>query len=414
MSIALLTIGTELTRGELHNTNNTLLAQELSERGYEVTTMLTVDDDPGRIVASLALLSGSHRAVVCTGGLGPTTDDLTTCCVAEFLRVPLVRDEASLEQIRARFASADRTMSPSNEKQADFPQGAWVMPNPRGTAPGFSVALGSCQGFFMPGVPSEMHGMFLEHVLQRLFVAERSVVAARVQTYGLAEAEVNERLQGIELAHGVTLGYRASSTHIEVKVLTETQTGESREQAQYRAERVIDAVCERLGPVAFGRGNTDLSQEIGRALLARGLTLGVAESCTGGLVSEWLTRSAGASRYYQGGVCSYANQVKEALLHVPAETLTTHGAVSEATARAMAEGARRALGSDVGLAFTGVAGPEGGTAEKPVGLVHWAVATPQGTQAFVRVFSGSRNAIQKRAAVAGLATLLQLLRGALV
>lgn len=409
MKIAILTIGTELTRGELQDTNGHFLATELTERGYKITTMLTVDDDEQRIVVALHRLAAEHHALFITGGLGPTTDDLTTACVAKALGVSLVRDEASLERIRSRLVSHP-AVSPSNQKQADFPEGATILPNDWGTAPGFSVQIADCQVFSLPGVPSEMGPMFLNQALPLLRPPERPVATARVQTHGLPEAEVNERLRGIEEEHGILIGYRASHSQIEVKVLAEAREGESQSDTQVRAEAVIAVICERLGEFAYGRGKTSLPEELAKALLARGWTLGLAESCTGGLVSEWITRRPGASLYYRGGVSCYANEVKERLLGVSHATLTTHGAVSEETARAMAEGARRVLGSDVALSFTGIAGPDGGTSEKPVGLVHWAVTTPQGTLTFQRVFRGSRDGIRKRAAITGLASLLLHLR----
>ncbi len=409
MTLALLSIGTEITRGELVDTNSQWLAEALTDRGHEVTEMATVDDHTPRIVEALSRLAEFHQAIVCTGGLGPTTDDLTTSAAAALLGVPLVRHADSLELIRARFAAHGRSVTPSDEKQADFPEGALVLPNDRGTAPGFSAAIGKSRAFFLPGVPHEMRAMFEAEVLPRLPEPSKRIAAVRLRTFGLPESEVNDRLRGVEDELDVLIGYRASFPEIEVKVLS---SRDSAVEAEGAARTAADEVKRRLGEkIVYGEGaKASLPQTVGSLLAERGLTLGLAESCTGGLVSESITAVPGASAYYRGGICSYANEVKQNLLGVPRETLERSGAVSEETARAMAEGARRALGVDVALAITGIAGPSGGTEEKPVGLVHWAVATAERTVAKHRVFPARRWQVQKLAAWAGLASIrLELL-----
>ncbi|MBN9166269.1 MAG: competence/damage-inducible protein A, partial [Myxococcales bacterium] len=217
----MLSIGTELTRGELVNTNASWLATGLTELGFEVIEHCTVDDDKGRIVAALDRLARAAKVIVCTGGLGPTTDDLTTVAVAAALGVGIERDEASLDHIRRRFEKLGRTMSESNAKQADFPAGAAILPNPIGTAPGFAVEIHGARAFFMPGVPREMKRMFDEHVVPRIReVAPNDSHQLRFRTFGLPESVVGEKLDGIEAAFpGVTIGYRAHFPEIEVKVL---------------------------------------------------------------------------------------------------------------------------------------------------------------------------------------------------
>lgn len=409
LTVAVLCTGSELTRGELVNTNATWLAEALTALGFEVAAIDCVADDRARIREALERLGRAHTAVVCTGGLGPTTDDLTTECVAELLGVPLVRDAESLELIRARMARFGRTMAASNAKQADFPAGATILPNGRGTAPGFSVRLGQALAFFLPGVPSEMKAMFTDSVVPALDPLERPrQFQVRLGTYGMAESEVNDRLAGIEAAYDVLIGYRASIPTIEVKVLARA---ESVEAARVRAEAAAVEVRTRLGDVVF----TDSVQTYPAALLAllesRGVTLALAESCTGGLVSELLTDVPGSSRTFLGGAVVYSNALKTALLGVPEALIAAHGAVSREVAEAMAEGARVRLGADVGLALTGIAGPGGGTAEKPVGLVHWAVATRDGVTAREQVFPGDRTQVRRRAAYAGLALVRRTLLG---
>lgn len=409
MTCAILSIGTELTRGELLDTNSHWLAERLLELGHEVVEMGTVDDDEPRIAEALERLARRNRLLFVTGGLGPTTDDLTTRTVAGVLGVPLVRDEASLEIIRQRLAARGREMAASNAKQADFPEGAEILPNGRGTAPGFSVTLGSAQAFFFPGVPLEMKEMFNEHVAPRLPKPEGARRAIHLRSFGLPESEVNDRLAGIEEEYGVTLGYRASFPEIEIKVLARGAHGG---EVEARCRAAADLVIERLGrTVVYGEGHVTLAGAVGILLADLGWTLGLAESCTGGLVSELVTNVPGSSAYYVGGVCCYANQVKTSVLGVGADTLGDYGAVSEPVARQMAEGACRVLGADVALSITGIAGPTGGTPDKPVGLVHWAVHTPRGTTARHMVFPGTRRQVQQLAAYAGLASVRAELLG---
>jgi nicotinamide-nucleotide amidase len=405
MSAAVFCIGTELTRGEIVNTNASWLAEELTDRGIEVGTIEAIADDRPLIVETLHRLSAKHLVIVCTGGLGPTTDDITSECVAEVLGVPLVRDEASLAAIRARMEKFGREMAESNKKQADFPAGARVLDNRKGTAPGFQVALGHAQAFFMPGVPREMKSMFGEQVAPALepFV-KGQMFQVRLKTFGMTESAVNDRLAGIEAEHAVTLAYRAHFPEIEVKVLA--RGGDCPE----RARAAADAVIARLGlDVVYGEGDVTFAQQLGKLLVERKCTLAVAESCTGGTVGRLLTERGGASDFFVGGVISYANRVKEGLLGVPAPLLAEHGAVSAPVARAMAQGALAALDSDLALALTGVAGPGGGTADKPVGLVHFAVASAAGISDRQMVFPGSRTQVRDLAAFAGLSLVRKVL-----
>ncbi len=402
MSAAILCIGTELTRGELQNTNATWLAEALTTIGFDVQDIACVDDDRTRIEAALSRLSQVHEVLVCTGGLGPTTDDITTECAARLAGVELVRDRPSLELIRERLSRFGRQMAPSNAKQADFPRGCRILPNANGTAPGFELQLNRSLAFFMPGVPFEMKAMFesfIEPAIVPLLGDRHYQVLLR--TFGLPESEVNDRLAGIEAEFGVVIGYRATLPEIEVKVLARA---DNVRLAQERAERGARAVRERLGEeVVFAEGKTRFPEAVCSQLLAKSQTLALAESCTGGLVSELLTAHSGSSAVFRGGAVTYSNESKIALLGVPAVLLARFGAVSAEVARAMAEGARLAFSADIALSLTGIAGPTGGSAEKPVGLVHYAVATAAGVSDRRTVFTGNRDQIRRRAAFAGLA-----------
>lgn len=402
MTCAVFSIGTELTRGELVNSNAAWLSAGLTDLGFEVIEHCVVDDDKARIVAALDRLARSVKIIVCTGGLGPTTDDLTSEAVAAALGVELVRDEASLDHLRRRFEKLGRTMSESNAKQADFPQGATILSNPVGTAPGFMVEIRGAHAFFMPGVPHEMQRMFDDHVVPRIReFAPNDSHQIRFRTFGLPESVVGEKLSGVESAFpGVTIGYRAHFPEIEVKVLARSS---DRTAATDLAERAAAEVRSRLGDVIYGQGEDTFAGVVGRALRTRGWTLAIAESCTGGLVGHLLTKEPGASDYLVLDAVTYANSAKQAVLGVDEEVLRGHGAVSAEVATRMAEGARRVSGADVALAITGIAGPTGGTEAKPVGLVYLAVSTAKGTVVKEQRFPGERRWIQTLASYVGLA-----------
>ncbi len=415
MTCAVLSIGTELTRGELVNSNAAWLSAGLTDLGFEVVEHDVVDDDQDRIIAALERLAKFADVIVCTGGLGPTTDDLTTVAVAAALGVGLVRDEASLDHIRRRFERLGRPMSDSNAKQADFPEGSTVLANPVGTAAGFEAKVHNARAYFMPGVPHEMKRMFDEQVVPRIRdIAPNDSHQIRFRTFGSPESVVGEKLAGVEEAFpGVTIGYRAHFPEIEVKVLARMPGPASRRpgdvlpvdpQAVVRelAERAAAEVAVRLGDIVYGDGDDTFAGVVGRALRTRGWTLAIAESCTGGLVGHMITKEPGASDYLLLDAVTYANSAKQSVLGVDEDVLRGHGAVSPECAARMAEGARRVSGSDVALAITGIAGPGGASDNKPVGLVFFAIATKDGTEVKERRFNGERLWIQTLASYVGL------------
>jgi nicotinamide-nucleotide amidase len=408
MTCAVLSIGTELTRGELVNSNASWLGAELTAIGFEVIEHIAVGDDSRRIVSALAGLVERARIVVATGGLGPTTDDVTTEAVASALGVRLVRDNASLDHIRRRFERLGRTMGASNAKQADFPEGADILTNPIGTAPGFGVRFGNCVAYFLPGVPREMKKMFEEQIAPRIrALAPNNLFQSHLRTFGLPESVVGEKLAGVEQAFpGTTIGYRAHFPEIEVKVLARRA---SLGAARDTCERATADVRARLGTYVFGEAGDTFAGIVGRALRASGWTLAIAESCTGGLVGHMLTREPGASDFLLLDAVTYANSSKSRVLGVNEETIRWHGAVSSEVAAAMADGAKRVSGADVGLSVTGIAGPSGGSEGKPVGTVYIALAGPDGTtEVKHRVFNGDRAQVQTLAAYAGLQMVREL------
>lgn len=420
MSVAVVAIGTELTRGELVNGNARWLSERLTELGFTVTSHVTVPDDAERIRGTLLHLGQEAKVIACTGGLGPTSDDLTTQAVADALGVALVRDANSLANIEARYRARNRVMPPSNAKQADFPEGSQILPNSAGTAPGFAVTIGNARAFFMPGVPREMQVIFDSQIVPQIEslrpqAAHRSY-QVHVRTYGLFESAVAQRLSDLDLGgelhdERVTIGYRVTFPEVEVKVLAQGkstgagQAGQagSAESARELAERVAGQVRARLADVAFGGQEQEKEETypgyVAGLLKQAGLKVALAESCTGGLVTKLLTDLAGSSDYVIGGAVTYANSAKTALVGVSDALLREHGAVSEPVAGAMAEGVLKVLGADLAVGITGIAGPTGGTPQKPVGTVCFGLARTNGaTLTSTVVFSGERETIRTFAA----------------
>ena len=398
MSAAILSVGTELTRGELINTNATWLSDQLTSIGCVIAEHSTVPDEVDAIRDAIRSVADRNAFVVCTGGLGPTTDDVTARAAAAALGVRLERHAPSLEAIERRYAAAGREMSPTNAKQADFPAGADVLPNPVGTAPGFAITVGSCRCFFLPGVPHEMERLFSDRVLCIIAaVVERTTHQLRLRTFGLPESVVAEKLSGLEEAHpGLVLGYRASFPEIEVKVCAAANGSASAEE---RVADISRLVRERLGDAVYGEGEDTYQGFVGRELRAHQLTLALAESCTGGMVASMITEVAGSSDYLLLDAVTYSNASKTKLLGVQGELLRAHGAVSAECAAAMAEGARRLADSDLAVSVTGIAGPGGGSEAKPVGTVYLGLARRGGdttTEHFL--LSGEREQVRRRAA----------------
>lgn len=411
MTAAVLSIGTELTRGELINSNAAWLSEQLTALGFEVTEQRTIDDDVPRIVDTLRQLSERHQVVVSTGGLGPTTDDLTSEAAARALGVSLVRDPASLERLQKLATWYKFALPPNNLKQADFPVGAEVLANDEGSAPGFAVTLGAARLFFMPGVPREMRHIFETRILPRIAeLAERNSHQVHLRTFGMTESALGQALDGVEAQFsGLTIGYRASYPEVELKLLARADTGGAAVQI---AERAAEEVKRRVGPAIYGDREDSYAGAVGRTLRDRGLTLAVAESCTGGLIGSMLTSVPGSSEFLLLDAVVYSNAAKSSVLGVSEETLRAYGAVSEETALALVRGVLRCSLADLGLAVTGVAGPGGGTDEKPVGTV-WIAAGNKHGALFARhyQFRGGRERIRVMSAYMALRMVTELAHG---
>ena len=419
MKLEVLTIGTELLLGHTVDTNAAELGRALAAAGAEIVRRTTVPDRPEAIRAAVAEALERTGFVITTGGLGPTRDDMTKTVVAELMDKRLVLDERLLASIEERFKRMGRPMPAINRTQAEVPEGAAVLPNPRGTAPGLWVedTRGRGRGrvvVLLPGVPREMRGLLVEHVLPRLVErqgggpnARRVVQSRTVRTTGVSESALAERVGDIEAEIApLTLAYLPSVEGVDLRV-----TAWALEPAE--AEQRIAAAVERLRAAAdghaYGTDDTDLAAALLETLRHGRHRLAVAESCTGGMIAERVTAIPGASDTFIGGVVAYADMIKTAALKVPLETLEAHGAVSEETVRAMAEGAQRLFAVDCTIAVTGIAGPGGGSPEKPVGTVWLAARVHTTTRALKRVFPGDRDEIRRRAAQAGLDLLRRLL-----
>jgi nicotinamide-nucleotide amidase len=407
----ILTIGDELLRGEIIDSNKSFLSDRLLALDVQTHWHVSVRDDPVQMIDSFRRAAERADVVLVSGGLGPTRDDLTSSVLAESFGRKLVRDEAALDTIRAFFSAIDREMTENNATQADFPDGAEVLANPIGTAPGFMLDVGGAVFFCMPGVPREMKKMMDEQVMPR--IGQRGgvtqVVRARLlRTFGTGESMLDDQLKDIATGSDVSLGFRTAFPDNYLRPVARAATVEE-------ADAKLDVVCrqiyERLGSVVYGEGDDTLPVVVGRLLRNTGQTLALAESCTGGLIAEQLTDVAGSSDYFLGAVVTYANEAKVKLLGVPEDVLAEHGAVSEPVVRAMAEGARQRFGADFGLATTGISGPGGGSPDKPVGLVQIALAQESGTHAEHFLFPLDRDRHRKLCAAAGLDWVRRAVRG---
>ena len=386
MHTVLLTIGDEILLGQIVNTNAAWLGEQLALAGADVRRSETVGDERLAIARAIARATADGaELVVVTGGLGPTHDDITKAVVAEAFERPLVFRQDVFDAVAARFASRGRVMPASNRLLAEIPDGFEVLPNPKGTAAGLwgerTVDGRRQHVVMMPGVPYEMRAISEASVLPRVRQLGPDQVQHRsLLTVGQGESAVAELLGDLAetLAEGVGLAFLPSLGVVRLRL---TAKGDDAARVRHALDQSASAVRGRLGTRVFGEDRDTLEGVVGRMLVDQGLTLAVAESCTGGAISARLTAEAGASQFLLGGVVAYCNSVKTALLGVDPETLAREGAVSEDVARQMAAGVRERLGADIGLSTTGIAGPSGGTPDKPVGTVWLGYADADGARA---------------------------------
>jgi nicotinamide-nucleotide amidase len=414
MRVAILTIGNELLSGRTQDTNTAMIARMLHIRNWTVTAAVSVGDDEEKIRQALSFVMADADAVIITGGLGPTADDITTAAVARAFRLALRSDEQVLANLKAMFEKFHLTWTENNSKQAVFPEGAKVIPNPVGTAAGFALQQDGRILIVIPGVPREVARMMPDGViplLQQAFPdAVSQVVIRTIKTFGLPEASVDAVLADVDFtAAGVGVGFYPyfPENHI---VLTVRHRDE--DAARKTLTWAEGEIVKRLEPYIFAYDQDTLEGKVGRLLTEKGLTLAIAESCTGGLVTDRLTDIPGSSAYLEAGLVTYGNASKIDLLGVPEAVIGQYGAVSEETARLMAEGVRRRAAVDLGLSTTGVAGPGGGSENTPVGTVYIALADAVQTVCRPYAFRWDRRRNKITAAQAALMMLKRYLTGA--
>lgn len=378
MSAEVICVGTELLLGEILNSNSHYLAQQLAQLGIPHYFQTVVGDNPQRLQQAIATASERSEILIFTGGLGPTPDDLTTETIAAYFATPLVEQAEIIADIEEKFLQTGRKMTPSNRKQALRPQGAEILPNPTGTAPG--MIWQPRQGLWIltfPGVPSEMHAMCQETAipfLQQLGWGKEPIFSRVLRFRGIGESALAEKVAPLLALQNPTVAPYASKGEVRLRV-------SCRAASSTQADSLIQPVVEQIQAIAgqnyFGQDDDTLASVVGQLLCQRGETVSVAESCTGGGLGAMLTATSGSSAYFWGGVIAYDNTVKTRLLGVDAQVLQQQGAVSGEVAVAMAAGVRERLGTTWGVSITGVAGPTGGTAEKPVGTVYIGLANSQ-------------------------------------
>lgn len=378
--VEIMTIGDELLYGQVVDTNSAFMGQELGKIGLRVRQISSVSDRADEIVAALDQARARAQVVLMTGGLGPTKDDLTKHVLARYFGSELVLHEPTLAHVKDLFRRFNRPMPEANTLQAMVPANCEVLHNAVGTAPGMWFEDRGTVFVSMPGVPFEMKRLMTDHVLPRLQArfAIAPIEHLVVMTVGLGESALAEKIAAWETAlpPNFRLAYLPSLGGVRLRL---TAADDGRPDLRPRMLALLPALREAIGPYIFAEEETTLEATIGKLLLEKGWQLATAESCTGGAVAQRITAVAGASGYFKGSVVAYDNAIKTALLGVSDNTLAAHGAVSEATVREMAEGARARLGVAVAVATSGIAGPGGGTAEKPVGTIWMACATPTGT-----------------------------------
>ena len=418
MDAVILSIGDELVLGQTVDTNSAFLSAELARMGIGTLYHQTVADDQPTIATAIRQASSAAQLVLISGGLGPTDDDLTRQALAQAMGVELVRHEASIEAIKAIFDRLGRPMSKCNEIQAMHPRGSQMIPNDCGTAPGICAQLNGAVIYVTPGVPRELSAMFEVSILPHLQQREASrhvILTAKVNTFGLGESYVAQKLEGLtDRDRNPLVGTTVSEGIVAVRVRSEFADSTT---AQRQLDQTVKLVHQRLGPAVFGREDETIQQSLVAMLRQRGMTVATAESCTGGLLGEMITQVPGSSDVYIGGWVTYSNEMKVAL-GVDAALIERDGAVSQSVVEAMAGCAASRCGADTALAITGVAGPDGGSAEKPVGTVWVALAYRDAdeheahqTRSLLLTLPGDRRTVRDRAAKSAAQMLRLHLRG---
>ncbi len=397
MKSEIVSVGTELLLGNIINTNSAFLSSELAKLGINVYYHETVGDNRPRIMDTIGRALERSDLVITTGGLGPTSDDITKETIAEVTERQLVADETELEKIHSFFKSINREMTPNNIKQAYVPQGSIVVGNENGTAPGIILELDKGTIIMLPGPPAEMKPMFTEKIVPYLrSKSPGALVSVTLKFFGIGESALEHSLADLILNQSdPSIAPYAGKGEVRVRLTSRSAKGNGIPQS---ITNMIEIIESRIGQYIYSYHDQTIQQVTAKLLMESGKTLAVAESCTGGRISALLTSVPGISKSYKGAVVSYSNDMKEKLLGVKKQTLVNTGAVSGPTALQMAAGVRMACGSDIGLAVTGIAGPDGGSGEKPVGLVYIALSAEGYSEVWEHTFRGNREKISIYAA----------------
>ena len=388
----ILSTGDELTTGKVVDTNSAFIADRLFTVGVKVAAVLKVGDDREKLLWAMHQGSELGEIIIGTGGLGPTADDLTTELVAEFLGKKLITDQAVADSLKKRFEARAIAWTPNNLKQACFPDGAMIIPNPVGTAPGFRVTMRQGKSLiWLSGVPQEMIAMFNETVMPWITTErgkDSEIFSCTFKIHGLTESKLDDLVKPVDLGPQDKLSFRAHYPDLTLRLTA--SGGKGQENGFVERCKQIRRI---LGTYIYAEGDVALEEKVGQLLMEKNQTLALAESCTGGLISHRITRIAGSSAYYYGGAVTYSNEAKVKFLGVKPATLEKYGAVSEQTALEMSRGIREKTGASVGLSVTGIAGPSGGTPEKPVGTVWISLARRNNHEARHFQFHGERERV---------------------
>ncbi len=411
MNAIVVSIGDELLIGQTINTNAGWMGAELNKIGVEVTEVLTISDKREAIEQAMEYGESKANIVLITGGLGPTKDDITKKVFAEYFNAPLIENKRALENVEGFFKRYNRPMLPVNKLQALVPAGSQMLLNKAGTAPGMWMENENAVFVSMPGVPSEMRYLMENEVLPRLKKEFKLpvIVHKTIMTQGVGESYIADEIEDIEdgLPNYIKLAYLPSPGLVKLRL---SGKGEDAEKLEEEIESIFDKIESRIKEAIFSRKESSLQEVIGEKLKEKGLTISTAESCTSGALAARITSVPGSSAYFIGSVVAYSNEVKNKQLGVPQETLNEFGAVSEATVRKMAIGAKKLFGTDYAISTSGIAGPDGGTEEKPVGTVWIAVAGPEGVLAEKFQMGRGRERVVAKTILTSLGLLLKLLR----
>ncbi len=395
MTCELISVGTELLLGNILNTNAQYISQKLADLGVNCYLQTTVGDNAHRLEEAVRRALARADVVILTGGLGPTADDLTKETVSAAFNRELVTDEESLITLKARFEKMEREMTPNNLKQAMFPEGSLILPNPNGTAPGCIIEEDGKCAVMLPGPPHEMEPMFDNSVMPYLEKKSGTKLYSRmIRIFGKGESSVEYALHDLMDYENPTVAPYALASEVKLRV---TARCKDEAEGERLMRPVIEEICARLGDVVYSLEGKELHEVCAELLIKSGQTIAVAESCTGGMLASKFVSVPGSSKYFLEGCVTYANGAKTARLGVSEGTLARFGAVSPETALEMARGMKKTSGADIALSTTGIAGPDGGTQEKPVGLVYVALVTKNAEQVMEFRFTGSRERIRNLA-----------------